>query len=66
MKRYRIVDSTTEEVVAEDLQTRQAARMLKRQLEYKHRACNSFHAMPPRYYVETDIGHPAGPGIYYH
>lgn len=64
--RYVVIDKQTEAVVVKGLRTRQDARIAKRELEFKHRAENSHHAMPSRYYVETDVDHPAGVGLYYH
>lgn len=65
-KRYVVVDKTTTQVVAEGIKTRQAARIAKRELEYKNKADNQFRPVPSRYYVETDVDHPSGAGIYYH
>lgn len=65
-RKYAIIDKQTTNVVVDHLQTRQEARILKRELEYKHRAANEFRNMPSRYFVETDVDHPAGPGLYYH
>ena len=65
-KRYAVIDKTTQSVASEGHKTRNAARMAKRDLEYKHRAANGFRPTPSRYFVETDVDHPSGPGIYYH
>jgi hypothetical protein len=64
--KYAVVDKTTTAVVLRGLKTRQAARIAKRELEYKHRAANEHRNLPSRYFVETDVDHPYGPGIYLH
>lgn len=66
MNKYVVVDKRTEAVVLKGLATRQAARLAKRELEYQEKAANNHRNMPSRYYVETDVDHPAGVGIYYH
>jgi hypothetical protein len=65
-KRYVVIDKQTTQVVVDNLRTRDAARIAKRDLEYKHREANEFRNMPSRYFVETDIDHPSGAGIYLH
>ena len=65
-RKYVVIDKQTTTVVAEHLATRQAARIKKRELEYAHRVANELRNMPSRYFVETDIDHPAGAGIYLH
>lgn len=65
-RKYVIVDKQTTAVVMTHLQTRQEARLKKRELEYQHRAANGFRNIPSRYFVETDVDHSAGAGVYYH
>ena len=64
--KYVLIDKETQEVVHQGIRTRQEARILKRELEYKHSAANDFRPMPSRYFVETDVDHPSGAGIYLH
>lgn len=66
MRRYVVIDKSTEQVVVEDLRSRQSARIAKRQLEYAAREANGFVQSPSKYYVETDVDHPRGAGIYSH
>ena len=66
LRRYALIDKETQAVVKEGIATRAAARVAKRELEYKVRAANDFRNTPSRYMVETDIDHPAGGGIYIH
>ena len=64
--KYAVIDKSTQQVVQRGLKTRQLARIAKRELEYKESAANSFHPRPSRYFVESDIDHPQGAGVYYH
>ena len=64
--KYAVVDKQTTEVVARGLRTRREARLVKRDLEYKNLAANNHQPLPSRYFVETDVDHPNGPGIYLH
>lgn len=62
--KYAIVERSTTLIVSRGFHSRQAARIAKRELEYKIRAANEHRNMPSHYYVETDIDHPNGAGIY--
>ncbi len=65
-KNYAVIDKHTQTVVAQNLRTRKEARLAKRELEQTHRAANEHRMMPSRYFVETDVDHPNGAGIYSH
>lgn len=65
-KKYAVIDESTQTVVSEGHSTRQAARLAKRDLDYKASAANGFRNTPSHYYVESDVDHPKGAGIYYH
>ena len=64
--RYVVVDKQTTQVVVSGLKTRKDARNAKRDLEYKNEVANNFRKTPSRYFVETDVDHPNGAGIYSH
>ena len=65
-RKYSVVDERSGEAVVEYLPSRAKARLAKRELEYKNRAENGFRPTPSRYWVETDIDHKNGAGIYLH
>lgn len=64
--KYAIIDKNTTLVVVRGLQTRKQARLAKRDLEDKNLAENNHQPLPSRYFVETDVDHPNGSGIYQH
>lgn len=64
-RRYAVIDKQTQIVVRDGIRTRMDARYIKRQFEAKWQA-ESGAKMPSRYFVESDIDHPAGAGVYYH
>lgn len=65
VRNYLVVDKHTTIVVADGIRTRREARLIKAKYEGKHVAVNK-RPMPSRYYVETDIDNPNGPGLYIH
>lgn len=66
MKKYAVIEAATQMVVSDGHNTRQSARIAKRELDYKDSAADNFRNKPSRYYVESDVDHPKGAGVYYH
>lgn len=65
-RRYVVIHKESTKVAASGLKSRKLARTKKRELEEQYRQTNGFRPTPSQYFVETDIDHPAGAGIYSH
>ena len=66
MKRYLVISKETEAVVAKDIGTRKDARLIKKKLELEKQSETGSVNRPSAYFVETDVDHPSGPGLYTH
>lgn len=64
--RYLVYDDSKLSIVEQGFSSRSAARMFKRELDYKLKAENQFRNTPSPYKVFTDNDHPRGSGIYLH
>lgn len=64
--RYLVYDDNTKTVIEQGFSSRQAARHVKRVLDYQNKAANQFRNTPSFVKVFTDVDHPRGAGIYLH
>ena len=66
MKKYVVIAKDTETVVEDNIDTRALARIIKKKFEKAKQEETGSDKRPSAYFVETDVDHPAGAGIYIH